>query len=269
MNCTFSIVDDLGSPSPRSRPAPTRSRSRRRSCSSSSSRAVTGRRHRRTTSPAARAGCSSSSPARREPVDDARHRAATHYLSSRADASSRARPTTPVDLNQPSVAHASSRSRRRGTPVVRRAPTRRRRAREPSRPASPVSGAVQFRGTLGATLSAKGTPMLTTKGKPSRSSSPAATSSRSTTRTRPAASRTSGESSRTGPSSRRTPSRDQVRRHAFADDHAAQGRALDVLLRPRHGAQLPRRQLIWPAGPRTHLTVCPMSGSMEEGWETH
>jgi hypothetical protein len=70
------------------------------------------------------------------------------------------------DLNQPSVAHASFTVATSGTPVVPKSPYTATSGKGTTQAELAGSGAVQFRGTLGATLSAKGTPMLTTKGKP-------------------------------------------------------------------------------------------------------
>jgi hypothetical protein len=70
------------------------------------------------------------------------------------------------DLNQPSVAHASFTVATSGTPVVPKSPYTATSGKGTTQAELAGSGAVQFRGMLGATLSAKGTPMLTTKGKP-------------------------------------------------------------------------------------------------------
>jgi hypothetical protein len=73
---------------------------------------------------------------------------------------------TAQDLNQPSVAHASFTVATSGTPIVPKSPYGATSGKGSTQTELAGSGAVQFRGTLGATLSTKGTPTLTTKGKP-------------------------------------------------------------------------------------------------------
>jgi hypothetical protein len=74
---------------------------------------------------------------------------------------------TAQDLNQPSVAHATFTTATSGTPLTPKSPYGTISGKGISQADIAGSAAAQFRGTLGATLSAQGKPTLTTtKGKP-------------------------------------------------------------------------------------------------------